>query len=87
MGPGGYKAAIQKWEKEAADFIAAGKPTPFSENCDPAHDFCFLWARAVQDTDSKELVLPTQKLCSTEENLVTSITTNNLVPTTYFYIL
>ena len=72
-----------KWEKEATKFIAAGKQPSFWEHRDRDQDFRFLRARAVQDLDSKELVLPTQKLCSTEENLVTSITTNNLVPTTY----
>jgi hypothetical protein len=83
LGPGGYKAAESKWAKEAADFEAAGKPPPFSEHRDHARDFRFLRARAVQDPGTKELVLPTPELRSTEENLVTSITTHNLLPNTF----
>ena len=47
LGPGGYKAAEPKWEKEAAKFIAASKQHPFWEHWDRAWDFCFLRSHAV----------------------------------------
>ena len=87
LGSGGYKAAIPKWEKEAAKFEAVGKPPPFLEHRDRLHDFHFLRARVVRDPETNELVLPTPQLRSTEESLVTSLKTNNLVPTTIIIIL
>ena len=31
LGAGGYRSSFPKWDKEDAEFIAAGKPNPFEK--------------------------------------------------------
>jgi hypothetical protein len=57
LGAGGYRSSKPKWEKEDAEFIAAGQPNPYEKyKGDPQIEY-FVRARSYKDKETSNIVI------------------------------
>ena len=57
LGAGGYRHSKPKWDKEDAEYAAAGLPNPFEKyKADPQTEF-FVRARSHKDKETSNIVL------------------------------
>ena len=57
LGAGGYRSSKPKWDKEDAEFIAAGQPNPYEKyKGDPQTEY-FVRARSYKDKATSNIVI------------------------------
>jgi hypothetical protein len=57
LGAGGYRSSKPKWDKEDAEFIAAGQPNPYEIYKGDPHTEYFVRARSYKDKATSNIVI------------------------------